>query len=480
MKPVDPGLLETLTAALAAQPENLALRLHVVELLVAGERLDDALKTLRTGTSETEADRTYRRQLLVLLRRTGSAAEALIRAEAWLAESDDAIMRCELARALLARGDRQGAVDQYQAALATDATVRDPQFDDLSDVYGGSGTEMSLDDITAGFETDDDTQDDDEDEEEDEEEFRAPIQAENQTDDELEDMQEWETELVTFADVAGLANVKRQINLRIIAPFQKEDIYKAFGRKAGGGLLLYGPPGCGKTYIARATAGEIGATFINVGINEVLDRYWGESERVIHSLFASARRKAPAVLFFDEFDALGASRGRSDSQFFRTLVTQLLQEMDGLQGRPANVLTIAATNLPWNVDPAFRRPGRFDRVLFVPTPDVEARREMLKMLTTQLPGGDQLDLDTLAARTEGMTGADLGSLCERAAERSLEASLESGSVVPVTAEDLERSLKVTDHTASEWLSTARNYARYSNAAGQYDELVSFLKRTKQW
>ena len=284
----------------------------------------------------------------------------------------------------------------------------------------------------------------------------------------------------TFADVVGLDEVKQQINLRIIAQFRKQHIFQAFARKGGGGILLYGPPGCGKTFVARATAGEVGARFMNVGIHEMVDKYWGESEKIMHALFEEARRRAPTVVFFDEFDALGSSRGRGESQFWKTLVDQLLQEMDGVGSRNENVLVFAATNVPWNVDSAFRRPGRFDRLVLVPPPDLKARVEMLRRHITQIPGGDQIQVDSLGPLTESFTGADLRSLCERASEAALTRSLETDRVHPVTLDDFRRELKNMSSSAGEWLSTARNYARYSNENGQYNDLTEYLRKVKKW
>ena len=151
---------------------------------------------------------------------------------------------------------------------------------------------------------------------------------------------------ITFEDVGGMEGVKERIRLSIIYPIQRPEIYKAYGKKAGGGLLLYGPPGCGKTYIARATAGEVKAEFIYVGLNDVLDMYLGESERKLHAVFESARRQSPAVLFFDEVDAIGNSRMNLRNSAGRNLVNQFLNEMDGMQGDNEGLLILGATNAP--------------------------------------------------------------------------------------------------------------------------------------
>src|SRR5690606_5183578 len=199
-----------------------------------------------------------------------------------------------------------------------------------------------------------------------------------------------------------------------------------------------------------------------------------------HALFEQARRHTPTVLFFDEFDALGGGRGRVDSHFWKTLIDQLLQEMDGVGGGNDGVLLFAATNMPWSVDAAFRRPGRFDRVLFVPPPDEAAREAIVARRARKLPGGERIDARKIARATPLFTGADLVSLCERASDGALEQSMQSGKVVAVTTADLLGEAKRMRSSAEEWLATARNHARYANDSGQYDELVEFLRRAKRW
>lgn len=417
-------VLEALRRALESDPKNGPLWIHYAEVLRGAGELREAILALRTAAELEPVRLEASRKLVPLLRETGQLAEALIRAEALLEQGEDPELRRELELVEAARGG-PAANEAPPEALA----------------------EVS----------------------------EGPL-----------DTAEWAKQFdwghlrVTFDDVAGLEDVKRQIRLRVLAPMQKPDVYRAFKREGGGGLLLYGPPGCGKTFVARATAGEIGARFVSVTIHEVVDKYWGESEKLVHALFEDARRNQPTVLFFDEFDAMGSARGKSDSSFWRTLVDQLLQEMDGVGQSNAGVLVFAATNMPWTVDSAFRRPGRFDRVLLVPPPDLPARESILARHAAELPGGAQLDLSEVAKRTELYTGADLRALCERAAERALEQSLAAGSVHEVSQEDLRRALADSRSTALEWLSTARNYARYSNEGGQYDELVAYLKKVKRW
>jgi len=416
-------VLEALRQVLERDPRNGPLWLHYAELLERAERPADALAALRTAATLDDARAAADRRMIPLLRQLGQLAEALVRVESLLAREDDAALREELRLIQEARGKADELAPEPRAAAVVGDAVPD-------------------DDWASQF--------------------------------------DWGDLHVTLADVAGLEAVKRQIQLRIIAPYQNPQIYEAFGRSGGGGLLLYGPPGCGKTFVARATAGQLGARFMAIAIHDVLDKYYGESEKAVHALFERAREKSPTVLFFDEFDALGSSRARGESQFFKTLVDQLLQEMDGFGRRNRDVLLFAATNAPWNVDAAFRRPGRFDHVLFVPPPDREARRELLKRHSTKLPGAAALDLEPLLERTELFSGADIKALCERAAEGALERSLDSGKVHEVRAADFERAAASARSSALEWLDSARNHAKYANSAGQYDELEQYLRKIKRW
>lgn len=291
----------------------------------------------------------------------------------------------------------------------------------------------------------------------------------------LERLKNPELPRVTFASVGGLEHVKDQIRRRIITPFQKPSLFRRFRKTAGGGVLLYGPPGCGKTLLARATAGECGATFHNVSVSDVLDMYIGESERKLHALFDQARRTRPSVMFFDEVEALGGKRQNSRDASSSKLVSQFLSELDGFAQNNQDVLILAATNVPWAVDPAFRRPGRFDRVLFVPPPDRSARIEILRQLVRDRPVAGQLEIESIAIATSGYSGADLRDLVETAIDEAIERSIAIGEEVPLTDALLKQALAQSKSTTLEWLTTARNYARYANEGGQYDEVLSFLR-----
>ena len=302
------------------------------------------------------------------------------------------------------------------------------------------------------------------------------ISNDDTTGEELVRLLEPEAERITFADVGGLSEVKEQIRRKIILPFQKPSLFQRFKKKAGGGILLYGPPGCGKTLLARATAGECQAKFFNVAISDVLDMYIGESERKLHAIFEAARRAAPAVIFFDEIEAIGGKRQYARESTSAKVVSQFLSEMDGFAQANAGVLILGATNVPWAVDPAFRRPGRFDRVVFVPPPDREARESILRLLLEGRPVHGTVDVEFLAKNTAAFSGADLRNVVETAIEEAIESSLAAGKEVPLTDAHVKAALRRTKPTTLEWLTSARNHARYANEAGQYDDVLQFLER----
>jgi len=251
-------------------------------------------------------------------------------------------------------------------------------------------------------------------------------------------------------------------------------VFKAFGMKAGGGILMYGPPGCGKTHLARATAGEINAGFLSVGINEVLDMWIGGSERNLHEVFERARRNKPCVLFFDEVDALAASRAQTLQTSGRHVINQFLAELDGIDSDNEDLLILAATNAPWHLDSAFRRPGRFDRIIFVPPPDKEARAQILRIMLEGKPT-DNVDYEYLSKKTDNFSGADLQSVIDQTLEKKIQQSLKEGMPKPITTKDLDSVLKSVKASTAEWFATAKNYALYSNEGGQYDEIRKFLK-----
>ena len=282
---------------------------------------------------------------------------------------------------------------------------------------------------------------------------------------------------VKFSDVGGMQKMKSEISMKIIQPLKNPELYKAFGKKIGGGILMYGPPGCGKTFLAKATAGEIDAKFISIGLHDILDMWMGNSEKNLHEVFKVARQNTPCVLFIDEVDALGASRSDMRQSAMRQIINQFLAELDGVKDSNEGVLILAATNAPWSVDGAFRRPGRFDRVLFVAPPDDESRKEILLSILKDKPT-EKIDVGDIAKLTSGYSGADLKALVDIATESKLEESFAKGSLQPIAQKDLIKAVKQHKATTAEWFSTARNYALYANETGLYDEILQYMNIKK--
>jgi SpoVK/Ycf46/Vps4 family AAA+-type ATPase len=441
---MDDATFTALQAALVASPDNQALRLVLVK--AALERGDAAAAAAWAGALPVDGLSPADRAAVAEALAAGGAPERALA----VAEGDDPALALARARALLALGRREEALLAYRTAVA-----QRPALEDLAllarlggrdaPVRAGHGPRLTVvaNDDTAA---------------EDAQRLRAPP-----------------ARPVTFADVGGLEAVKEQIRRRIVLPFQKPSLFQRFRKRTGGGILLYGPPGCGKTLLARATAGECHASFHEVAISDVLDMYVGESERKLHALFEEARRSTPAVLFFDELEALGGKRQYAREATTAKVVSQFLAEMDGFAQANHGVLVLGATNVPWAVDPAFRRPGRFDRVLFVPPPDAPAREAILKLLLADRPVGPDVEFAPLVRGTSTFSGADLSDVVETASDLAIQATLATGSEVPVAMAHLRQALAEAKPTTLEWLTTARNYARYANEAGQYDDVLAFLK-----
>jgi AAA+ superfamily predicted ATPase len=372
------------------------------------------------------------------------AAKAAIK---W-AQSNDPLAAIERVRALIAEGSLSDAVALYRPLLQTNPELRDARIDQRlaagaaqtrgATVVDLRGRPIDAPEAPPAF---------------------APLAT---------------RERITFADVGGLDDVKAQISRKIILPFQKPGVFQRFRKRSGGGVLMYGPPGCGKTMLARATAGECGAAFINVEIPDVLDMYIGESEKRLAAIFAEARQKAPAVLFFDEIEAIAARRRFGETSTGAAVVSTFLAEMDGFSSVNEGVLILAATNVPWAIDSAFRRHGRFDRFLFVPPPDRAARVDILKKQMTDRPQDEHLDIERIASRTAGFSGADLLSLVEEATDQAIDASL-AGDIAPISDAHFSESLKSVKATTIDWLTSARNYAKYANQGGLYDDVIAFLE-----
>ncbi len=279
---------------------------------------------------------------------------------------------------------------------------------------------------------------------------------------------------LSFKDVGGMDRLKQEIDLKIIKPLEHADLYAAYGKKVGGGLLMYGPPGCGKTYIAKATAGEINANFISVGISQILDMWHGRSEKNMNYIFEVARRNTPCVLFFDEVDALGASRSDMKGSSGRHVINQFLSELDGADANNDGILVIGATNAPWHLDAAFRRPGRFDRIIFVPPPDDLSKQKILEIILQNKPK-ESIDFKKVIEYTKGFSGADLNAVVDIAIEQILIGAMKSGFPTPITTQDLITAAKKHHASTRDWFNTAKNYALFANESGLYDEVLKYIK-----
>src|SRR3954466_13478456 len=250
---------------------------------------------------------------------------------------------------------------------------------------------------------------------------------------------------IRFADVAGLDAVKEDIRLKMVYPFEHPELAQKFGIKGGGGVLLYGPPRTGQPMLAKATAGEIDATFFRVSPAEMLSKWVGEAEQNIKKLFDAAAQEKRSVIFIDEIEALVPARRDEGSSVMQRVVPQILQGMEGFDNKKdvRAVLFMGATNVPWQLDPAVLRPGRFDEKVYIPLPDLAARRKMLDIYLGKRPVDDAVDLGALAARLEGYSGADIKYLCDRAATIPFLQSVASGEEGEITGDVIADVLKDT-------------------------------------
>ncbi len=248
-----------------------------------------------------------------------------------------------------------------------------------------------------------------------------------------------EVATVHWSDIGGLEPVKQHLREAVEWPMKQPEIFKRLGIKPPKGILLYGPPGCGKTLLARAVATESDANFISIKGPEVFSKWVGESEKAIREVFRKARMAAPAVIFFDELDSLTPQRGSAtgDSGVSERVISQLLTEMDGILSLQ-DIVVVAATNRPNLIDPAILRPGRFDRLIYVPEPDEPSRLQILKLYTSNMPLAKDVDLNQIVLATKYYSGADLENLCREAAMHALRRDIKASEV---SMKDFQDALK---------------------------------------
>ncbi|MGA1529968.1 MAG: ATP-binding protein, partial [Kiritimatiellia bacterium] len=238
-------------------------------------------------------------------------------------------------------------------------------------------------------------------------------------------------------DVAGLVDVKMELQEKVIAPFQHPEVYERFKVEVGGGILMYGPPGNGKTFMARAIAGELDAAFFNVNTSQLKDKYVGETEKNISRLFQEARAHERAVIFLDEIDHLLSRRGNQKVG----MVAQFLTMMDGLEKSSTCLLVLGATNKPWAIDEAVLRPGRMGTHVYVGPPDATAREAILAYNLRGVPVGEDVSMPQIAQKTDGFSGADMSALSDRAKRFALNRQLATDNETLVSAEDFEAALE---------------------------------------
>ncbi len=394
----------------------------------------------------------------------GRTSEAAVRLEGFLNECPESVeAHLVLARIHLSEGDRPAARESFQCARLLDAEVSDPSLEKALGVApcregdGGGMWDLGRG-VVSPFELD-----------ESEPRHEQGVGASERGYDDggffeaLESglersglsLANFEQPLESFRDVGGLDELKEAMRLTLLYPLRNEELFRAYGREPGGSILLYGPPGCGKTAVARAAAGEVDASFLSVQMHQVLDRRPGMSERNLHELFELGRAQSPAVLFFDDVEALAVDREYSmGSGSGAGLVNQFLSEMDRLERGSDGLLVICATSAPWKLDPAIRRPGRFLQTLFVGVPDREERAEIVRVLARTKPLVE-IDAMKVASRTEGFTGGELKAVIDLASQEALLEALSVGRVVPLDTRRVLAAARRISPAAPAWFERVR-------------------------
>jgi SpoVK/Ycf46/Vps4 family AAA+-type ATPase len=443
-------LLESLRNAVAAMPDDVPLRLHLATMLLRSGQRDEAVRHLGAVLQREPGNAEAMRMLTSPAEVSGTPTSP---------GAVDAEPRTRSAESPApADGDASGRADGDASAASNTAadSATAGKRDDATEGYDWSQAEDELRDV-----------------------LPAMFVGEESASAGIDEASVYDAEHtgLTLADVAGLDEVKKRLEAAFLAPMRNPELRKLYGKSLRGGLLLYGPPGCGKTFIARAVAGELGARFITVSFADLIDMFVGRSERNIHELFEVARRNAPCVVFLDEVDAIGQKRSQLRNTPMRSAVNQLLLELDDVSSDNTGVFLLAATNHPWDVDSALRRPGRFDRTLLVLPPDGPAREGVFRFHLRDRPVAG-IDLAKLSRLTDGYSGADIAHICETAAESALLDSVRNGEPRLIGQADLESAVREVRPSLGTWFETARNVALFANEGGAYDDLVAYLRKRR--
>lgn len=262
----------------------------------------------------------------------------------------------------------------------------------------------------------------------------------------------WHKTNMTFKDVIGMNVQKKLIYENIILAIKKPELLRAYGKKLGLGVLFFGPPGCGKTYFVNAVAGETDSNVIIARINEIVDMYAGNTEKNMHAIFEQARKNPPAIVFFDELDALGVKREGAGEQmsYMRMAVNQFLQEMDGVEKNPEGIFIIGATNQPWDIDPALKRSGRFGETIYIPPPDYKTRKQAFIYNTRKMPLSKFVNFGRLARASAGFSQADIAEISDKAALIPAAEEDRTGRKRVIKMNDFLRMIKAHGNTLDEW------------------------------
>ncbi len=443
--------IESLIEAISSSPDNLPLRIMLAGKYLHFGRLDDAETEYQTVLNYDSGHLKAKEGLAEIYFRRGKYSAVIVIVEELMARnvaSERMMVICS--KSLVREKSIEDAQEIYEKILDANPDFEDKELDENLRM--------------PAFDLDDDGDEFDEDDP-----FGFGFDSGPEDKDFFMEKPD-----ISFKDVGGMDKLKEEIDLKIIKPLENVDLYAAYGKKVGGGILLYGPPGCGKTYLAKATAGQINANFISVGISDILDMWIGRSEKNMGYIFEVARRNTPCVLFFDEVDALGASRSDMKNSSGRHVINQFLSELDGIDGSNDGILILGATNAPWHLDTAFRRPGRFDRIIFVPPPDEVSKSKILEIILNDKPK-EKIDYKKVVECTKGYSGADMNAMVDIAIEEKLKIALKTGIPEPISTNDLIFAAKKHHASTKEWFNVAKNYALFANESGIYDDILKYIK-----